>query len=350
MRAFFLILAFCVSCSPMPGEKCQAGLLCDRQTLLNVLLLWPRATTKYIVSSSSTGNTLSVFAVDANTGALKLAASTSTNLSNPASLAYRAASSHLYVVNTGNATITTYYLDPGTGSLTFVSSTGVPTAQQIAIHPAQNVLYVTTGVSGGISSYSLANGTPGFLATTATGSVPSGIALDQTGRYLYTSSSTTNQLSTYAVDSSGALSTREITTPCASDFITVSPGSRSLFASCNVSNQVAAFFLNEGGTLSLANFTTTSGAPRQIATGDGQTILVAHQGLGFYAFSGSLTQVGLAGTVMRNGVAVDYSGRLAWTSQAGAIETFSVTDPNRVALSTVSASGSAGFLLPIHGY
>jgi 6-phosphogluconolactonase (cycloisomerase 2 family) len=353
MRAWLLLFAFCVSCSATLDKKCRGGLLCDPQTLLNVLLLLPGISTKYVVSANSTGNSLSVFSVESATGALKQVSSITTGLSNPASIAYRPSTSHLFVVNTGSSTVSSYLLDMTTGSLLYVSSIALTTPAQISLDSRGNYAYVTTGPSGRVEVYSAsANGVLSFLSQATTATVPAGIAMDPAGAYLLTSSTVTNQIGTFSIDTgTGALTAGSVAMPCASDVIALAPNGRTLFVGCTASNQIAALSVTAGGETTLIALTSTITTPRQLASRDAQTVVMAQQGLGFYNLSGSaIMQTAVSGTVVRNGVAMDYSGKFAWSSQAGSIETFSLADAGGPAVSSASASGGAGILLPVYGF
>ena len=125
----------------------------------------------------------------------------------------------VYAVNSGEPTISTYRLDPGTGRITDrVDVAAGPRPRQLRIHPSGAFAYVTNFDDGTVSIYNIDAGS-GALTANATGPLavgagPSGIMIDPTGSFLFLESA--DGVRSYSIAGSGALNPIS-TVPMAAD-------------------------------------------------------------------------------------------------------------------------------------
>lgn len=229
----------------------------------------------FLYVSSLTGNTVSGFTVDHTAGVLTpigtaaiptpVCASTSV-CANPISLGINSGGQFLVVLNQGvpapatvvPASISVFSIDTTRGILTPVAGSPFSFPSLVAGHPqallmapSGNVFYVSNGVSGTISGFSIAsNGTLSEIAGSpfTAGTNMTGMATDPKGQFLYASDFTSNTIVSFSVQASGAL------TPVGSPFTTnagpfalaVDAKGAFLFSAGELSATVTVFSINSG--------------------------------------------------------------------------------------------------------
>lgn len=230
----------------------------------------------FLYVSSLTGNSVSGFTVDHTGGVLTpigtaaiptpVCASTSV-CANPISLAINSAGQFLVVLNQGvpapatvvPASISVFSIDTTRGILTPVAGSpfafpslvaGNPRA--LLMPPNGNVFYVSNGVSGTISAFSI--GSSGTLSEIAgspftAGTNITGMATDPKGQFLYASDFTSNTIASFSIQTSGAL-TPVAGSPFATNAgpfaLTLDAKGAFLFSAGQVSATVAVFSVNSG--------------------------------------------------------------------------------------------------------
>ena len=154
-------------------------------------------TGKLVYVANSGSNDVSMYTINATTGALTLMGRVHTELS-PTSIAIDRSGKFAYVTNLDNlvvlpGNVSTYTINPTTGTLT---SLGSPVASDfgadsVAVDPFARFVYVANGgtedSSGSVSAYTI-NATTGALTSTGTimaGGTPFSVAVDPSGNFAY---------------------------------------------------------------------------------------------------------------------------------------------------------------------
>jgi len=162
---------------------------------------------KYLYVSNTDIDKISLFSINATTGALAYVDSYTAG-DYPYKSAVSPDGKYLYVVNFGSSTVSAFSIDAASGVLTTVGTyaTGSnPTC--IAIDPLQRYAYVTNGTGNTITAYTINAGT-GALAPVngtvagssyATWLYPNSVAVDMTGTHLVVASSNANKATVYAI-------------------------------------------------------------------------------------------------------------------------------------------------------
>jgi 6-phosphogluconolactonase (cycloisomerase 2 family) len=190
------------------------------------------------VSDSSGADELSLFSVNATTGALTaLAPPAKEPEEHPQDLTVDASGTHLYVpVANGNTAgaIDVYTISDADGSLTFVGTTGAPagvTPVFLDIVPNGKFAYVASKGGAEVYGYSI-DATSGALTklpkspySTGTGSLPQFITVDPSGKFGYTANEGTANISEFAIDQT----TGDLTAIAGN--ATIPAGSRPIFVS-----------------------------------------------------------------------------------------------------------------------
>lgn len=171
---------------------------------------------------------------------------------------------YLYVTAQANTTISAYTVTESTGALTAngnaVGTGAVPSA--IAIAPSGNALFVANSGSNSISSYSInsdATLTPAG-ATTATGTTPMGLAIDSGGKFLFVANHGSSSISVFSINGSGLTpvpGSPFTTIPVGYSFangtlpsaVAVSNSGKFLYVANQLANFVSAFAINSSGAL-----------------------------------------------------------------------------------------------------
>jgi 6-phosphogluconolactonase (cycloisomerase 2 family) len=161
-------------------------------------------------ANSGASNNVSVFRINATTGALTAGTAVSVGTA-PSSLAVDPTGRFLYVSNFSSATVSAFSINQTTGALTSVTGSPFTTGAQpisVQVDPAGKFLYVARPTSPGkIETYQIgANGALTALGTPVdAGSVTYSFVLDSSGRYGY-AVNLGGDISAYGVNrSTGAL-------------------------------------------------------------------------------------------------------------------------------------------------
>ena len=168
----------------------------------------------YVATASGTpgsaGN-VSMFTINATTGALTsigtIAAGIIAAEPDPISMAVDPAGKFAYVTNSGSNDVSMYTIDATTGALTFIGSIAAGTDPvSIAVDPAGKFAYVanwTYDTDGSVSMYTIDATTGGLtpIGTIATGLSPTSIAIHPSGKFAYVTNSGSNSVSMYSIDS-----------------------------------------------------------------------------------------------------------------------------------------------------
>jgi 6-phosphogluconolactonase len=202
----------------------------------------------------------------------------------------------LYVAEQGNSTVTAFSLNLGSGALSSigaVASTGaVPSA--IAVTPAVNALFVANSGSNNISSYTInSDGTlTAASGSTASGTAPTALAIDPAGKFLFVANQGSSSVSVFSIKGAGLtpVSGSPFTTiPAGLSYpngtlpsgVIVSASGKFLYVANELANFVSAFSVNSSGALTPLGvpFYNTGLGPAGLAiTPNGGFLYVANSG------------------------------------------------------------------------
>jgi 6-phosphogluconolactonase (cycloisomerase 2 family) len=293
----------------------------------------PLEPSRFAYATNSGENTVSMYTVDATTGALRangyVAAGTG-----PRSITVDPSGKFAYVANITSGNISTYTINLTTGVL---NPSGLVTAGSrpfsITVDPTGRFAYVPNFDSNDVSAFSI-NQTTGALTsigpTVPAGTGPTGaraLTVDPTGRFAYAVNETENDIWSYAINgSTGALTS--LGPPVASGMapisVTVDPTGSFVYVANQNSNDVSAYAINPNtGALTSAGPTVAAGTEPSSVTVDpsGKFVYVANttsNGISAYSITagtGVLKSLGMpvaaAGPIW---VAIDPSGEIAYVA------------------------------------
>ena len=170
----------------------------------------------------------------------------------------------LYLTAQGNSTVSSFSLNLGSGALSAIGSiipTGsVPSA--IAVTPSVNALFVANSGSNSISSYTI-NSDGSLTAasgTTPTGTTPTALAVDPAGKFLFVANQGSSSVSAFSISGAAltAVSGSPFTTiPVGLSYpngtlpsgVIVSASGKFLYVANELANFVSAFSVNSSGAL-----------------------------------------------------------------------------------------------------
>jgi 6-phosphogluconolactonase (cycloisomerase 2 family) len=311
---------------------------------------------KFAYVPNATDNTISTFTTDAATGALTAVSSIGAQL--PQGVAVMAGGKFAYSVNAGSSSVSAYSVNPTTGALTATGSsqpTGT-TPSAIATDPSGRFVYVANfgGAGGTISAYRT---DPATGALTSIGAMtsnpgPVNLTVDPTGRNLYVNTLTTvTTIEVFAIDNStGALSSLTAIANGGAVQSAVDPKSRYLYLPTLAST----------GSIEIYPLNGYSGAPgpvNQKVTGHKNT-WIAIDPTGRFAYTanttdnsitaysidptaGTLTEIGTSPTpATAQFVSADFSGKFLYASLGNkTVATYSI-DQTTGALTLNATSGA----------
>jgi 6-phosphogluconolactonase (cycloisomerase 2 family) len=213
----------------------------------------------YVASTGISNAAVSVFSIDASSGALSPVTGSPFQIGiPPTNMLLSPNGSFLYVLSGGSPQGFIEVWATSSGTLSQLVQVKQPGANPsgMAIHPSGSFLYVANTTDNSISEYSI--GSSGAL-TELTGSPvgqssqysgPVAMLVDNSGKYLYVANSGTSNLSAYSIGSDGSLTilaTSPFTTSTAPNFIATDPGGDHLFIGHQTSSaQIQAFALDTG--------------------------------------------------------------------------------------------------------
>jgi 6-phosphogluconolactonase (cycloisomerase 2 family) len=165
----------------------------------------------YVATSSFTPNaagSVSMYTINATTGALASIGTIAAAI-NPGSIVVDPAGKFAYVANPGSNDVSMYTINATTGALTSVGTIATGSDPvSIAVDPASKFAYVVNFSSNDVSMYTI-DATTGALTSTgtiATGQSPTSIAIHPSGNFAYVTNSASNDVSMYSIDgTTGAL-------------------------------------------------------------------------------------------------------------------------------------------------
>jgi len=166
---------------------------------------------KLLYTANQSENTISLFTIDASTGALtEVTPRTPTGVT-PSSMALDSSGGFLFVANRSSNTISAFSVDSGSGALTAVSGspfTTPPSPTAMLLTPSGKFLYVADANLAIVSAYSVASGVLSPVAGSpfAVGNGPAAMIVDSGEKFLYVANSFDNTVSGFAIASTGALS------------------------------------------------------------------------------------------------------------------------------------------------
>ncbi len=221
---------------------------------------------KFLFVSNQGEGTISLFTIDATSGATALGQS-------PSGVTLTAAGDFLYVPVPNFSAVYAFAVSSGTltpvGS-PFVVSGGVAT---VAVDPAGKFLFVPNPSNGTVTvltimSGALSTGAGAFAASTS----PVAAATDLSGKYLYVANFGSTTVSQYTIDSTtGALTafTSSTSTPTAgtnASFVLPDPNGKLVYIGNQGSSSISEFTIKSDGSLtSTSNSITLGVQPRSLA-------------------------------------------------------------------------------------
>lgn len=255
----------------------------------------------YAVNSGATpSGTLSLFTISSGGGLTEVTPRYNVGTA-PTLLAMDTAGSYLYVANSGSFDISVFSINASTGALTLVLQcpTSNPNCGQqtapigvsalnMQLSPSGNSLFVTgqVGPQGFIQEFPVNKGVLGAPVAGSpflTGNGPYGLVINSGGTHLYTANKIDNTISAFSINSSGALTlistTAETFTGPVALFIDKS-GKYLYVANQQSSGNLAAYSIgSDGGLTLLANSPFATGPQPSVITGDssGKYLFVGNQ-------------------------------------------------------------------------
>jgi 6-phosphogluconolactonase (cycloisomerase 2 family) len=230
----------------------------------------------FVYTANAGAADISIYAVNAATGALTAAGTTSTGVGSvPSAITVDPSGRFVLATDSAGGTVLVFQVNPITGALTQVPGSPFPTALfpgshpvSVAVDPSDQYVFATNQYNAplGLAGYTF-NSSPGSgdltqLSTwqVATGNNPIWVAVDPLDRFVYVSNSTDGTLSGWTIGSGAAL-TAMTGSPFAAGaqpgVIAIDPTGQFLYVTDTANNQVVAFTINQAtGAL-----TVMSGSP-----------------------------------------------------------------------------------------
>ncbi len=303
---------------------------------------------KFAYVPNYTSSNISVYTIDANTGALTVG--TAVNFgSNTRDVAVDPTGKYLYAAAFTSNNIQLYTINSTTGALTAYGapvSTGT-NPNSITVHPTGKFVYTANG-GGNVSVFTVSSAEGTLTAGTpvSAGTNPRWIRIDPTGRYAYAVNSGSNDISIYNINqSTGALTQYggNVTTGNDPRSIAVTPNGKFLYTADFNANHTNVFSITQSvGALTVGAFVVPGNAPESVFVHpNGLYLYTAHLGGGSVGtisqFSINQTTGALtAGTVTTNGatypgrIVIDPSGKFAYSTSfaTGNVTLYSVDQSN----------------------
>ena len=298
-------------------------------------------------------NTLSIYTLNASTGQLRnhgyVVSTSGSVVVDPSNRFVYVA----HVVGSGDISgeVSSYAINPNTGELTSIGTTvkagSLPYG--ITVDPSGRFVYVPNYNSNDISVFSI-DPVSGALTTGTSvpaGAQPGSVAVDPTGRFAYVANINSDNVSVYSIDpSSGALTTGATVSAGKTPFsITIDPSGKYVYVPNYGSSDVSVFSINvDTGALTLQSSEATAAYPQYITidpTGRFAYMLNnASNDVSVFSIdsaTGGLTAVGIAtaGTQPYR-VVIDSSGHFVYVPNFGSND-----------ISIFSISSTTGDLTPV---
>ncbi|HEY6338703.1 MAG TPA: beta-propeller fold lactonase family protein [Candidatus Sulfotelmatobacter sp.] len=249
---------------------------------------------KYLYVANSGEDTVSLFAIAADTGNLREVSRTPTGGLTPIFMAMDAKNSFLYAANvvSGNLSVFSFASD---GTLSTVAGSPFSlniVATGLALSPSGAFIFMGNEL-GQIDSFSLTGGVPTAVGQFLTSfkTIPTGLVVDKTGTYLYAANGNGgNSISEFTITSSGALQEfpgsplgeSGVSAPVA---LLIDPSGKFLYVANQGSNNsstgnLAAYSIGSNGgltILTLSPFSTVKQPTSLAADPNGKYVMVGGQ-------------------------------------------------------------------------
>jgi len=226
-------------------------------------------TARFLFVANRGNDTLAVYQINAANGGLTLASTLATN-AEPMALALAPSGRFLFGLHANTSEISAQTIHPSTGALTQVNTisvTGIP--KNLVVHPNGRYLYAIT--SSAISSYDIDQTTGAISANASAISFSGGdLAIHPSERWLYVTSGVANTGRRYDIDSSdGTLSnaaTFTNTDALAYSAFVMDPTGKFAYGVGDVNNQVDAYSVStvNGDLTALGTVTVAGCAPATV--------------------------------------------------------------------------------------
>jgi 6-phosphogluconolactonase len=232
--------------------------------------LHPDGTFLYVTNNGS--NTVAVFAIDPTTGLLTPGGFSAATGTQPVAIAIDPLARFAFVANAVDNTVSGYAISASSGLLAPITTSILPVGQSprsLTINPDGNTLYIAN-VGGSVDAYVI--GSDGTLSTVsgtpfAAGAGALAIGIDPTGSFAYVANDTAASISEYTVDgTSGALTAvagSPLATTTRPQALAFDPAGTHLYAAnVTADNQVGVFAIDAtSGALSLQTAVAVGAGP-----------------------------------------------------------------------------------------
>ncbi|MGZ4871213.1 MAG: lactonase family protein [Candidatus Angelobacter sp.] len=236
------------------------------------------------------GNDVTLLDINQSSGNLSVPVSTSIVTSvnppnifsaggGPISLQMSPTAPFLFVANQTSSNVTSYAVDPGTGSLGLIGNFLISPASHptsLAVSSKGDFLFVANATEGTVAVFSIDG--HGVLAlmgapvSMGAGATPNAVAVDHSGRFLYVADSAHNAVLGFAIQGGGALSAingSPFAAGAAPIGLGIDPQGALLFAANSGSNSVSAYAIDSTsgalGAVSGSPFATGGVGPSAVA-------------------------------------------------------------------------------------
>ena len=302
---------------------------------------------RFVYASSPVDNTLSMFTINASTGALSpIAGGKTPTGSQPIGVTTDPAGKYAYVANWGDGTISAYTIDPVTGSLI---ANGIVAAdanvRRLRVDPTGRFLYAVNQMSNSVSMYRIgADGRLTSNATIATDIQPLDIAIDPLGRSVYVADFNNGVVNTYQVNADGTLAVWGLTIAEHAVSITIDPTGKFVYVADRTEGAISPFSVASNGTLTfpLGPMGIAATPVSVVADPTGRYLFVVTNGpdeVRSYQIdqtTGGLTLLAaLAAGSHPTAIAIDAAGKFAYVTNQF---------DNSVSMYTIGSGGSLSFV------
>lgn len=203
-----------------PAQTCVVGSLSGGDgtgtiDAAKVSNIWIVCGAHFAYATNAGDNSVSSYSLNPVTGTLTEIGTPIATGTSPFAIAASPDKKHVYVVNRGSDDISAYAVNATSGTLTEIAGSPFSAGddpQSLVFNATGSYLYVANHGSGELSAYSVDAGTgaltPLSPATYATGAGPSSVVVDPAGKFVYVANDGgTNDISAFAITSAtGALS------------------------------------------------------------------------------------------------------------------------------------------------
>ena len=250
----------------------------------------PHTSGDFLYIANFAGNDVTLLDINATNGNLSVPVSNSVVTSvlpqnvfsaggGPISLQMSQTAPFLFVANQTTSNVTSYAVDPGTGSLGLIANfaiTPVSHPTSLAVSPKGDLLFVANGTEGTLAVFSIS--AMGVLAqagapvSLGAGATPTSVAVEHTGRFVYVADPAHNAVLGFSIQSGGALAPiagSPFVAGAAPLGIGIDPQGALLYVANSGSNNVSGFAIDSSsgalGQVSGSPFPTGGVGPSAVA-------------------------------------------------------------------------------------